>query len=73
MGIEGCDSPEGLVLDIARTPSRPIVYLENTAMFVQVAEGLGIRSILHIDCQSTRAQLAALGLQTDEGVIHGNS
>jgi putative hydrolase of the HAD superfamily len=62
-----------LALDIAQTPAHQIVYIENTAMFVQVAEGLGIRSILHTDYRSTRAQLAALGLQTDGGVIHETS
>jgi len=39
-------------------------------MFVQIAEGLGIRSILHTDYSSTRAKLASFGLQNDEGVIH---
>jgi hypothetical protein len=31
-------------------------------MFVEIAESLGIRSILHTDHESTRGQLAALGL-----------
>jgi putative hydrolase of the HAD superfamily len=39
-------------------------------MFVQIAEGLGIRSILHTDYRSTCAKLASFGLQSDEGVIH---
>jgi putative hydrolase of the HAD superfamily len=51
-----------LALDIAQTPARHIVYIENTPLFVQVAEGLGIRSLLHTDTQSTRAKLALLGL-----------
>ena len=51
-----------LALDAAQTPVRQIVYVENTAMFAQIAEGLGIRSILHTDFESTRAKLAALGL-----------
>jgi putative hydrolase of the HAD superfamily len=59
-----------LALDIAQVPVREIVYIENTPMFVQVAEGLGIRSILHTDYRSTRVKLASLGLQNDEGVIH---
>jgi len=50
-------------LDIAQTPSEQVVYIENTPMFVQIAEGLGIRSILHTDYKSTRAKLASLGLQ----------
>jgi putative hydrolase of the HAD superfamily len=49
-----------LALDLAQTPVRQIVYIENTPMFVQVAEGLGIRSILHTTWQSTRDQLAAI-------------
>lgn len=59
-----------LALDIARTPAGQIVYIENTPMFVQIAEGLGIRSILHTDYMSTRAKLASFGLHNDEGVIH---
>ncbi|MGC8536397.1 MAG: HAD family phosphatase [Rhizomicrobium sp.] len=57
-------------LDFARTPAGQIVYIENTPMFVQIAEGLGIRSILHTDYMSTRAKLASFGLHNDEGVIH---
>ncbi len=53
-----------LALDIAQTPARQIVYVENTAMFVQIAEGMGIRSILHTNCRSTRAQLSTFGLQS---------
>ncbi len=52
-----------LALDISQTPERQIVYIENTALFVQVAQGLGIRSIQHTDYQSTCAKLAALGLE----------
>ena len=59
-----------LALDIAQTPARQVVYIENTPMFVQIAEGLGIRSILHTDYKSTCAKLASFGLQNDEGVIH---
>ena len=51
-----------LALDMAQTPARQVVYIENTPMFVQVAEGLGIRSILHTDYTSTRAKLSSLGL-----------
>jgi len=59
-----------LALDISQAPARQVVYIENTPMFVQIAEGLGIRSILHTDYRSTCAKLAAFGLQNDEGVIH---
>ena len=59
-----------LALDIAQVPARQLVYIENTPMFVQIAEGFGIRSILHTDFRSTYAQLASFGLQNDEGGIH---
>ena len=59
-----------LALDIAQTPAEQVVYIENTPMFVQIAEGLGIRSILHTDYKSTCAKLASFGLQNDEGVSH---
>ena len=55
-----------LALDVAQVPASQVVYVENTPMFVQVAEGLGIRSILHTDYGSTRLKLASLGLQNDE-------
>jgi putative hydrolase of the HAD superfamily len=55
-----------LALDIAQASARQVVYIENTPMFVQVAEGLGIRSILHTDYGSTRAKLGSFGLQDDE-------
>jgi putative hydrolase of the HAD superfamily len=51
-----------LALDLAQVPAWQIVYIENTPLFVQVAESLGIRSILHTDYKSTRARLASLGL-----------
>jgi putative hydrolase of the HAD superfamily len=54
-----------LALDITQAPAHQVLYIENTPMFVQIAEGLGIRSILHTDCKSTRAQLASLGLEGD--------
>ena len=62
-----------LALDIAQAPARQVVYIENTPMFVQIAEGLGIRSICHTDYRSTRAKLASFGLQNDERVIHETS
>ena len=60
-----------LALDITQAPAPQVVYVENTPMFVQIAEGLGIRSILHADYRSTCAKMALLGLRNDEGVIHG--
>lgn len=59
-----------LALDIAQTPPRRVIYIENTPMFVQIAEGLGIPSILHTEYGSTCAQLASFGLQDGEGPGH---
>jgi putative hydrolase of the HAD superfamily len=55
-----------LAMDIAQARPREVLYIENTPMFVQIAEGLGIRSILHTDYESTRAKLADLGLESVE-------
>jgi len=52
-----------LALDIAQAPARQVLYIENTPMFVQIAEDLGIRSILHTDYKSTCAKLASFGLE----------
>lgn len=54
-----------LALDIAQVPAEQVVYIENTQMFVQIAEGIGIRGIWHTDYQSTREKLAAFGLEIE--------
>jgi putative hydrolase of the HAD superfamily len=59
-----------LALDMAQTPVRQVLYIENTPMFVQVAEGLGIRSILHTGYRSTCAKLASFGLRDFEEAPH---
>jgi len=55
-----------VALDIVRIPANQVVYIENTPMFVQTAEGLGIRSILHAGYKSTCAKLASFGLEVVE-------
>ena len=62
-----------LALDITQAPARQVVYIENTPMFVQIAEGVGIRSILHTEYRTTCAALASCGLPTDDGVLHAAS
>jgi putative hydrolase of the HAD superfamily len=59
-----------LALDIAQAPAQNVLYIENTPMFVQIAEGLGIRSILHTDYRSTCMKLASFGLQNHEKDLH---
>jgi putative hydrolase of the HAD superfamily len=58
-----------LALDIAQTPARQVIYIDNTPMFVQIAEGLGIRSILHTDYKSTCAKLASFGLSSEGALL----
>ena len=63
-----------LALDIAQVPTERIVYIDNTRMFVQIAEGLGIRSILHTDYKSTRASwlLSDCGMTTESSMKPAN-
>jgi putative hydrolase of the HAD superfamily len=62
-----------LALDIAQAPIEQILYIDNTPVFVQIADDLGIRSVLHTDYQSTCAKLASFGLHTNEGVVRATS
>ena len=56
-----------VALDTAQVPSKQVIYIDNTPMFVELAEGLGIQSILHTDFRSTCVQLASFGLHDDQG------
>ncbi len=49
-----------IALDIAQAPPEQVAYLEDRAMFVEVARSLGLRGIQHTSYESTRAALAAL-------------
>jgi putative hydrolase of the HAD superfamily len=51
-----------LALDIAHTPARKVLYIDNTQMFIRIAQGLGIRGLLHTGYKPTLAKLASLGL-----------
>ena len=55
-----------LALDIAQVGARQVAYIDNTPMFVQIAVGLVIQSILHKDYMSTCAKLASFGLLIDK-------
>jgi putative hydrolase of the HAD superfamily len=52
-----------LALDLAQTPANQVVFIDDQPLFVQIAEGLGIRTILHTDYTSTCATLASYGLE----------
>ncbi len=55
-----------LAMNVAQVQPKNILYIENTAMFVEVAEALGIQSICHTDFKSTQKKLSAFGLHSDE-------
>jgi putative hydrolase of the HAD superfamily len=50
-----------MALDIAQASPSESLYIEDRALFVNVATGLGIPSILHTDYESTQKALADLG------------
>jgi putative hydrolase of the HAD superfamily len=52
-----------IALDIAQVPPNRIVYIEDRAMFIEVAAGLGIRGIHHLGYDTTRQALKELGLE----------
>jgi putative hydrolase of the HAD superfamily len=54
-----------LALDIAQVRPARVVFIDNTPMFVQIAESLGIQGIVHTDCKSTRTKLSDLGLNAE--------
>jgi putative hydrolase of the HAD superfamily len=51
-----------VALDIAQVPIEQVVYIDDRPMFVQVAEGLGIKGITHKEYGQTKAALAGMGL-----------
>ena len=57
-----------VALDLVQCPPSSVLYLENTPMFVEVAETFGINSLLHVDISSTRRKLSSFGLNTESSV-----
>lgn len=53
-----------VALDIAQVPREEVVYIDDRNMFVQVAEGLGLRGITHNykNVAQTKQKLADMGL-----------
>jgi len=51
-----------IALDIAQVGPEQVVYVDDRPMFVEVAQGLGIKGIIHTGLDTTRKTLAALGL-----------
>ena len=51
-----------MALDVAQVPPEQVIYIDDRAMFIEVANELGIQGIHHIDYEGTRAALADYGL-----------
>ncbi len=58
-----------LALNAAHVPTEQAVYIDDLPLYVQVAEGLGIRGIHHTDYKSTLTQLTSFGLLHNERVV----
>jgi putative hydrolase of the HAD superfamily len=54
-----------IALDIAFVKPAEVLYIEDRAMFVSVAEGLGINGLLHTDYASTKEKLKGWGFEVD--------
>ncbi len=57
-----------IALDGAQTAPPQVLYIDDRAMFVEVAQSLGIRGIVHRDFEKTRETLASFGLVAADGV-----
>jgi putative hydrolase of the HAD superfamily len=55
-----------LALDLAQTVAAQAVFIDNTSMFVEIAERLGMHGVVHVDYESTCTKLASFGMQTNE-------
>jgi putative hydrolase of the HAD superfamily len=51
-----------IALDIAQVSPEQVIYIDDRAMFVEVAQSLGLGGILHTTYETTRAALEASGL-----------
>jgi putative hydrolase of the HAD superfamily len=51
-----------LALDLAQVRPEEVVFIDNTPMFVHIAEGLRIHGIVHEDYNSTRIKMSQLGI-----------
>ena len=54
-----------LAVDCAQVTPKESVYIDDRKMFVEVAEGIGLRGIHHTEYDQTRKSLDALGLSSE--------
>lgn len=66
----GTEKPDPAIyhfaMDQVQLHKEEVVYIDDTALHVEVARELGIPSIHHTDCESTREKLAQMGLKLTE-------
>ena len=55
-----------IALDIAHVSPQQVVYIDDRPMFVEVAQGLEIRGIIHKGYENTQKALEAMGLSLRE-------
>jgi putative hydrolase of the HAD superfamily len=55
-----------IALDIAQVQPSSVLYVEDRAMFVEVAQSLGIKGLQHTDLRNTRSEFALMGLAPSE-------
>jgi len=53
-----------LALDMAQVQPGEVIYLDDTAVFITVAESLGIKGICHINYETTCKKLQSFGFET---------
>jgi putative hydrolase of the HAD superfamily len=55
-----------IALDIAQARPERVVYIDDRAMFVEVARGIGINGIIHSGYESTQKALEGFGLRQSD-------
>ncbi|MEO5643822.1 MAG: HAD-IA family hydrolase [Bacteroidia bacterium] len=53
-----------LALDLARVEAYEVLYIDDTQVFITVAESLGIKGICHINYKTTCKKLQSFGFET---------
>ncbi len=58
-----------VALDIAQVQPKQVIYIEDRALFVEVAQGLGFHCIRHENVDLTRAALASYGFIIEKSKV----
>ncbi len=53
-----------LALDMAHVQPDEVLYIDDTAVFITIAESMGIKGIWHVNYESTCKKLQSLGFET---------